>query len=76
MRSTIALTIIFDQFQFSLFSYSTKYPSVGLLSFYGFIEWCILSTYNTHDTGNSFHFVMMNHKYNLKNANKEKEGTT
>ena len=59
-----------------LFSYSTKYPSVGLLSFYGFIEWCILSTYNTHDTGNSFHFVMMNQKYNLKNVNKEKEGTT
>ena len=59
-----------------LFSYSTKYPSVGLLSFYGFIEWCILSSYNTHDTGNSFHYVMMNHRYNLKGLNTEKEGTT
>lgn len=57
-----------------MFSLSVKYPSIGLLSFYGFIEWCILSSYNSHDTGNSFHFVMMNNRYNLKSL--EKEGTT
>jgi len=54
-----------------LFSYSTKYPSISLLSLWGFIEWCILTSYNNHDTFNSFSFVMMNHKYNLKSRNEE-----
>ena len=56
-----------------MFYYSTTYPSIGLLSFWNFIEWCILTSYNNHDTFNSFSFVMMNHKYNLKSKNKEGE---
>jgi len=59
-----------------LFSLSTKYPSITIFSLWSFIEWAILSAYNSHDTGNSFHYVMMNHKYNLSALNKEKEGTT
>ena len=54
-----------------LFSFSNKYPSIGLLSVYGFIEWCILNSNNSHDTGNSFHYVMMNNKYNLASNNEE-----
>ena len=54
-----------------IFSYSAKYPSISLLSLWGFVEWCILTSYNNHDTFNSFSFVMMNHKYNLKSTNKE-----
>ena len=54
-----------------MFSLSAKYPSIGLLALWNFIEWCILTSYNSHDTGNSFSFVMMNHKYNLKSTNKE-----
>lgn len=66
--SYIAITI----FVFvCLFSLSAKYPSIGLFSLWNFIEWCILTSYNSHDTGNSFSFVMMNHRYNLKSTNKE-----
>ena len=54
-----------------LFSFSNKYPSIGLLSIYGFIEWCILNSNNSHDTGNSFHYIMMNNKYNLTSNNEE-----
>lgn len=54
-----------------LFSLSAKYPGITLVSLWNFIEWCILTSSNSHDTGNSFHFVMMNHKYNLKSRNKE-----
>ena len=54
-----------------LISLSTTYPSLGLLSFYSFIEWCILTAYNNNDTFNSFSFVMMNHKYNLTSKNIE-----
>ena len=54
-----------------LFSFSNKYPSISLLSVYGFIEWCILNSNNSHDTGNSFHYVMMNNKYNLSSNNVE-----
>ena len=54
-----------------MFTYSSIYPSTSLLSLWGFIEWCILTSYNNHDTFNSFSFVMMNHKYHLKSKNKE-----
>lgn len=67
--------IIISVFVFTcMFYYSAKYPSIGILSLWNFVEWCILTSYNTHDTGNSFSFVMMNHRYNLKSL--EKEGTT
>ena len=45
--------------------YSSIYPSISLLSLWGFIEWTILSWFNTHDTWNSFNFMLMNTKYNL-----------
>ena len=54
-----------------MFTYSAIYPSTALLSFWGFIEWCILTSYNNHDTFNSFSFVMMNHKYHLKSKDIE-----
>lgn len=53
------------------FGLTTKYPSISLFSLWSVVEWFILTTYNTHDTGNSFSFVMMNHKYNLASTNKE-----
>ncbi len=56
---------------YCLFTLSSSYPSISMLSFWGFIEWCILTSYNNHDTFNSFSFVMMNHKYNLKSKNPE-----
>lgn len=46
-------------------SYSSQYPQIGLLTFWGLVEWGILTTYNKHDTFNSFSFVMMDNKYNL-----------
>lgn len=56
---------------FVFFGLTTKYPSISLFSLWSVTEWFILTTYNTHDTGNSFSFVMMNHKYNLASTNKE-----
>jgi hypothetical protein len=56
---------------YCLVTLSSSYPSISMLSFWGFIEWCILTSYNNHDTFNSFSFVMMNHKYNLKSKNLE-----
>jgi len=56
---------------YCLVTLSSSYPSISMLSFWGFIEWCILTSYNNHDTFNSFSFVMMNHKYNLKSKNPE-----
>ena len=53
------------------FGLTTKYPSISLFSLWSVVEWFILTTYNTHDTGNSFSFVMMNHNYNLASTNKE-----
>ena len=49
-----------------MFHYSMIYPSISILSLWGFIEWCILVCYNGHDTWNSFNFVMQNTKYNLR----------
>ncbi len=55
----------------ALFYISSYYPKIAFLSLWNFIEWSILTTYNSHDTGNSFSFVMMNHRYNLKSLEKE-----
>ena len=49
-----------------MFYYSTIYPSLSVLSLWGFIEWCILVCYNGHDTWNSFNFALINTKYNLR----------
>lgn len=49
-----------------MFYYSTKYPSLSIVSLWGFIEWCILVSYNGHDTWNSFNFALINTKYNLR----------
>ena len=48
-----------------LFQYSTTFPQLSVLSFWGFIEWCILSIYNKEDAFNSFSYMMMDNKYNL-----------
>ena len=48
-----------------LSSLTVQYPQLGPLTLWGFIEWIILITYNTHDTFNSFSLVMMDNKYNL-----------
>ena len=53
------------------FGLTTKYPSISLFSLWSVVECFIVNTYNTHDTRNSFSFVMMNHKYNLASTNKE-----
>ena len=45
--------------------YSALYPSISLLSLWGFTEWSILNWYNNHDTWNSFNFMLMDTKYNL-----------
>jgi len=41
------------------FVYSAKYPSIGLLSLYLFIEWYILFTYRKLNSKNAFHFIFM-----------------
>jgi hypothetical protein len=43
-----------------MFSYSTTHPSCGLLSFWLFIEWCILVSYRKLNSKNSLHFSFMN----------------
>ena len=45
--------------------YSSLYPSISILSLWGFVEWTILNWFNTHDTWNSFNFMLLNTKYNL-----------
>lgn len=54
-----------------MFTLSSSYPSISMLSLWGFIEWCILTSYNKNDTFNSFSFVMMNHKYNIKSKDED-----
>ena len=54
---------------FCIFYYSLIYPSISILSLWTFIEWCILTWNNNHDTWNSFNFMLMNQKYNLNNKN-------
>lgn len=55
---------------FCLFTLTNQYPQIAPLSLWSFIEWIILVTYNSHDTFNSFSFVMMDNKYNLIAKNK------
>ena len=43
-----------------MFSYSATHPSCGLLSFWLFIEWCILISYRKLNSKNSLHFSFMN----------------
>lgn len=43
-----------------MFYYSTTHPSCGLLSFWLFIEWCILISYRKLNSRNSLHFSFMN----------------
>ena len=43
-----------------MFSYSATHPSCGLLSFWLFIEWCILVSYRKLNSKNSLHFSFMN----------------
>ncbi len=43
-----------------MFYYSTTHPSCGLLSFWLFIEWCILISYRKLNSKNSLHFSFMN----------------
>jgi hypothetical protein len=42
-----------------MFYYSTTHPSCGLLSFWLFIEWCILISYRKLNSRNSLHFSFM-----------------
>lgn len=42
-----------------MFSYSTTHPSCGLLSFWLFIEWCILVSYRKLNSKNSLHYSFM-----------------
>ena len=43
-----------------MFSYSATHPSCGLLSFWLFIEWCILISYRKLNSKNSLHYSFMN----------------
>jgi hypothetical protein len=42
-----------------MFSYSATHPSCGLLSFWLFIEWCILVSYRKLNSKNSLHYSFM-----------------
>ena len=42
-----------------MFSYSTTHPSCGLLSFWLFVEWCILVSYRKLNSKNSFNYSFM-----------------
>lgn len=42
-----------------LISFSSKYPGIGLLSFWGFIEWILVLMYRKDSSFNSFHFMLM-----------------
>jgi hypothetical protein len=44
---------------YCMFSYSTRHPSVGLLSFWFFIEWLIIIFYRKENSKNSMHFSFM-----------------
>jgi hypothetical protein len=43
----------------SMFYYSTIYPSTSLLSFWLFVEWCILIFSNKQNSKNSLHYSFM-----------------
>lgn len=44
---------------YCMFYYSTTHPSVGLLSFWFFIEWLIIVFYRKQNSRNSIHFSFM-----------------
>ena len=44
---------------YCMFYYSTKHPSLGLLSFWFFIEWIIIIFYKKQNSRNSLHFSFM-----------------
>jgi hypothetical protein len=44
---------------YTFFVYTMKYPDLGLISFWLFVEWCILFSYRKENSKNSIHFSFM-----------------
>ena len=44
---------------YTFFIYTMRYPDLGLLSFWLFVEWCILFSYRKENSKNSIHFSFM-----------------
>lgn len=53
-----------------IFYYSSVYSGISILSLWTFVEWCILTWWNKHDTWNSFNFMLTDQKYNLRKVYK------
>ena len=44
---------------YTFFIYTMRYPDLGLISFWLFVEWCILFSYRKENSKNSIHFSFM-----------------